>query len=134
MNPIALSRLLGWFSFGVGALEIAAPSALSRNLGLPGGAALVRGYGLREMIAGFAIMGKPWSPLGPWSRVGGDAMDLATLAMALGPHNRRRGSAAVATVLVAGITVLDVICAVSLTQGNARALQTAKRSRISQPT
>ena len=130
MNPITLARLLGWFSFSIGALEIAAPSALSRNLGLPGGAALVRGYGLREMIAGFAIMGKPWSSTGPWSRVAGDTMDLATLAMALGPDNRRRGSAAVATVLVAGITALDIICAVSLTRGNARALQTAKRSRV----
>ena len=130
MNAMNLARLLGWFSFGIGALEIAAPSALSRNLGLPGGAALVRGYGLREIIAGLAIMGKPWSATGPWSRVAGDTMDLATLAMALGPDNRRRGSAAAATVLVAGITALDVICAVSLTQGNRRALQTARRSRV----
>lgn len=134
MNAIALNRVLGWSSFAIGMLEIAAPRALSRNLGLPGGAALVRGYGLRELIAGFAIFGKPWSPLGPWSRVAGDAMDLATLAMALGPDNRRRGSAAVATVLVAGITAMDVVCAVSLSQGNARALRTAKRSRVTPTT
>ena len=133
MNAIVLARLLGWSSFALGALELAAPSAVARNLGVPGGAALVRGFGLRELIAGFTIFGKPWSPLGPWSRVAGDVMDLAALSAALGPTNRHRRSAAVATVLVAGITALDLLCAVRLTQRERHALQTAQRNRVSSP-
>ncbi len=130
MNAIVLARLLAWFSVALGLLEIAAPRSVARNLGIPGGGALVRGYGLREVISAAAIFGKPWSPLGPWSRVAGDAMDLTTLAMALGPRNRHRGAAAVATVLVAGVTALDVVCAISLTQRDAKALATARRTRF----
>ena len=130
MNAIVLARLLGWSSFALGAVEIAAPSALARNLGLPGGAALVRGFGLRELIAGFTIFGKPWSPLGPWSRVAGDAMDLVALSVALRPNNRHRRTAAVATVVVASITALDLLCAVRLSQRERHALQTAQRNRV----
>ena len=130
MNAIVVARLLGWFSLALGLLEVTAPRAIARNLGIPGGAALVRGYGLRELIAGGAIFGKPWSSFGPWSRVAGDAMDLATLAMALNPANRKRGAAAIATVLVAGVTALDVMCAISLTQKDSKALATARRSRF----
>ena len=130
MNAIMLNRLLGWFSLALGTLEVAAPSALARNLGLPGGPALVRGFGVRELVAGLAIFGQPWSPLGPWSRVAGDAMDLATLSAALRPSNTHRRSAAVATVLVAGVTALDLLCASALTRRNTRALQTARRNRI----
>ncbi len=129
MNAIDQARLLAWFSFALGALELALPSAVSRNLGLPGGAALVRGFGLREVIAGAAIMGKPGSPLGPWSRVAGDVMDLAVLASALRPRNRHRGAAAVATILVAGVTAVDLVCAIALTQRMPRALATARRTR-----
>jgi hypothetical protein len=129
MNAIVMSRMLGWISVGIGTLELLAPRSLARNLGLPGGPALVRGYGLREFIAAFTILGKPWSPTGPWSRVAGDAMDLATLAMALGPKNRNRGGAAMATVMVAGIAALDVVCAISLTQSKRRAYATAARNR-----
>ena len=42
------------------------------------------------------------------SRIAGDALDLATLSSALNPHNPKRRNAAVATALVAGITLLDI--------------------------
>ena len=129
MNAIVLARLLGWFSLGLGGLEVIAPATIARNLGVPGGSMLVRGFGLRELIAGFAIFGKPWSPLGPWSRVAGDAMDLAALAAALGPRNRNRSTAAIALVAVAGVSALDLMCAISLTRRNSNALETARRSR-----
>ncbi len=129
MNAIVLARLLGWFSLGLGTLEVIAPATLARNLGLPGGRLLVRAFGLREIMAGFTIFGKPWSPLGPWARVAGDVMDLAALSAALGPRNRHRTSAGIATVLVAGVTALDLICAISLAQRNSGALATARRTR-----
>ena len=129
MNAIVVNRLLGGYSLALGALEVAAPKALSRNLGLPGGATLVRSFGFRELFAGGMIMGKPWSPSGPWSRVAGDAMDLAALALALNPRNKRRGSAAIATLLVAGVTALDIACAVTMSTRDANAGDTARRTR-----
>lgn len=129
MNALVINRLLGWFSFALGLLEVAAPRTIARNLGVPGGGALICGFGLRELIAGAAILGKPWSPLGPWSRVAGDAMDLTTLAMALGPRNRNRGAAGAAIIMVAAVTALDLMCAISLTQRGNTALATARRSR-----
>ena len=49
MNATGQVRLPGWFSFTLSALDVASSSALSRNLGLPGSAVLVRGFGLREL-------------------------------------------------------------------------------------
>lgn len=132
MNAIVLARMLGWFSLGIGAAEVIAPATIARTLGLPGGAALVRGFGVREMVAGFTIFVRPWSPIGPWARVAGDGMDLGVLAAALGSRNRRRKSAAVATALVAGVTALDVFCAISLMRRNTGALATAQRNRYVQ--
>jgi uncharacterized membrane protein len=53
----------------------------------------------------------PASPGRVWARVGGDAIDLGVLAMALGscPGNRSRLLGAIAT--VAGVTLLDVMAA-----------------------
>ena len=51
-----------------------------------------------------------------WTRVGGDAIDLASLGAAMadsGTNKRRLGMAAAA---VAGVTVLDVICAQKLSK------------------
>lgn len=42
-------------------------------------AGLVRAYGLREIVSGVASLAMPDPALGVWTRVGGDAMDLAAL-------------------------------------------------------
>ena len=130
MNPLLLSRALGWFSLGVGAAEITVPGVLSRGLGLRGGPWLVAGFGVREVAAGLAVLAVPDSPAGPMARVLGDALNLAVLAPALAPSNRRQGAAEVAFVLVAGITVLDVFCAVSLARRRQRRAQTAERTYV----
>ena len=130
MNLLLLSRALGWFSLGLGAAEIALPGILSRGLGLPGGPWLVAGFGAREIAAGLAVLAVPNSPAGPAARVLGDALDLAVLAPALSPRNRRQGAAEIAFVLVAGITALDVFCAVSLARRGQRRAQTADRTYV----
>ena len=132
MNGIGLARMLGWFSLGLGALEIAAPQLLSDRLGLNGAGRLVRGFGFREVAAGLMVLSKPDSPLGPSARVAGDVLDLAVLAAALSSRNERRGTAGVVTALVLGVTVLDVLCASTLAVSNDRALRTAQRARIAQ--
>jgi hypothetical protein len=107
----SLARGLGWFSIGLGLAEVIAPEALARALGMKGHETLIRTYGLREIATGIGTLASedptPWI----WGRVGGDGLDLATLATALTGDNRKRDNVGIAIAAVAGVTVLDVICA-----------------------
>jgi hypothetical protein len=103
-----LSRALGWFSIGLGITELVAPGRLARTLGLDGKEGLIRAYGARELASAVPTLSID-KPVGLAARIGGDALDLATLATALGRDNPKRHNAAVATALVVGITLLDLI-------------------------
>ncbi|MGR6329458.1 hypothetical protein ACU5AX_10365 [Sphingomonas sp. XXL09] len=102
-----LSRALGWFSIGLGVTELVAPGRLARILGLEGKEGLIRAYGARELASAVPTLSVD-KPIGLGARIGGDALDLATLATALGRDNPKRHNAAIATALVLGITLLDV--------------------------
>ncbi len=113
----ALAQGLGWFSIALGAAELLAPHALARWLGAGDRAALIRAYGAREVANGIGIVARddrlaPWL----WGRVAGDALDLATLAAALHVANPRRANVGLALAAVAGVTALDVVCAVQLSR------------------
>jgi len=105
-----LARNLGWFSLGLGALEIFAPDRITRALGMEGQERLVRAYGFREVAAGILSLSIE-KKAGLWSRVAGDAIDIATLAAGLRGDNPKRGNVAMALLMVAGITLLDVATA-----------------------
>lgn len=102
-----LARALGWFSIGLGVAELVAPGRLARSLGLDGKEGLIRAYGARELASAVPTLSID-KPVGLAARIGGDALDLATLATALRGDNSRRRHAAVATALVVGITLLDI--------------------------
>jgi hypothetical protein len=110
-----LAEGLAWFSIGLGLAEVLAPQSLARFLGMDEHAGLIRLYGVREITTGVAILAQddptPWI----WARVGGDALDLATLALGLDGDNPRKGNVTLAMAAVAGVTALDVICAQQLT-------------------
>jgi hypothetical protein len=110
-SALALAQGLGWFSVGLGLVELAAPHSLARFLGMEEQAGLIRAYGLRELTTGAGILLQddpaPWL----WARVAGDALDLATLATALDARNPQRGNVGVALAAVAGVTALDALCA-----------------------
>jgi hypothetical protein len=91
------------------------PRTLGKQLGMEGNESLLRFYGAREMAAGIGILstGKPGSWL--WGRVGGDLLDLATLATRLNERNPRKGNVAISLAAVAGVTALDLFCAQTLT-------------------
>jgi hypothetical protein len=114
-NARALARGLGWVSLALGVAEVVAPRTLARSLGMRGQEELVRVYGLRELATGIGILSArrnpaPWI----WARVGGDALDIATLARRADRANPRQGNVVVALAAVAGITAVDVICAQQL--------------------
>jgi hypothetical protein len=117
MKQKKLSTFLGWFSIGLGVTELVAGRKLGNSLGLFGRGGLMRSYGVREIATGVGILLSEPKKRGPWlwGRVVGDAIDLATLFVALGKTNPNRGKAAFATANVAAVTGLDVYCAQQLT-------------------
>ena len=111
MKAEKFAQGLGWFSLGLGLYEALAPGRLSRTLGLEGREKLLRFYGLREIMAGVGIFAsEPRPAVWVWARVAGDALDLATLRLALKSDNPNRSSAMMAFAAVTCVTVLDVLC------------------------
>jgi uncharacterized membrane protein len=107
-----LANGLGWFSIGLGVAEIAAPGGMARFVGIEDdedNRAVLRSCGVREVASGVSILSQrnPTSAL--WSRVAGDVMDLFLLGTAAASPRARRGRLALATVAVAGVTLLDVL-------------------------
>lgn len=105
---------LGLFSLALGAAELLAPHSLARSIGMPRDAGLVRAFGAREIATGGAILSSsnaaPWM----WARVAGDVVDLLALSRGMGRDNPRRGNACLAFAAVAGITLVDLLCARAL--------------------
>lgn len=130
MNDISTAKFLGYFSIGLGLVELVAARRLTAILGLPIPPAVVRGFGARELAAGLGVLTYPDSPGPVWARVGGDVLDIAVLASGLGRGNPNRGVAIGATLAVLAITALDVATASALQHRGARALRTARRTRV----
>lgn len=117
LNEERLARGLGWFSIGLGLAEIVAPRRLTRLIGVRGDHSnLLRMLGAREIASGIGILAQRRPAAGAWSRVGGDAMDLALLGAALRSGKSDRGRLAAATAAVAGVTALDVLCSQQLSR------------------
>jgi uncharacterized membrane protein len=109
---------LGWFSIGLGLAELLAPALVARLCGGQGRhTGLVRLYGLREIAAGLMIFSGGRRPIqGMWSRVAGDAIDLATLAAAAASPRTNKGGVLFAATNVAAVTALDLMCAQELSR------------------
>jgi len=117
INEESLARALGWFSIGLGIAEIIAPRSLAKLVGTDNHKPLVRSYGLREIASGVGILTNPRPAPWVWSRVGGDMLDLASLAAALKSRRNERGKTVGAIAAVTGVTALDVLCAQQLSAG-----------------
>jgi len=109
----SLARGLGWFSIGLGVVQLIAPAQVARFIGMSGSEGVIRACGVREIATGVGILladdPKPWI----YGRVGGDALDLAGLGWSI-EHGRDPANAAIAAGAVAGITALDLSCAKAL--------------------
>ncbi len=116
MDTRKLARGLGWFSVGLGLMEIMGTKPLARALGMQEHEGLLRFFGLRELTAGIGLLTQeqlaPWL----WGRVAGDALDLAALGFAFAGHPAKRTSVGIATGAVAGVTALDVLAGRHLSQ------------------
>jgi hypothetical protein len=111
-SPQPLATFLGLFSMGLGLAEALAPGTMAKVTGVrtPG---LLRAYGLREMASGVGILTNDRPAFWLWSRVAGDAMDLATLGAAYAEAeggDRTKVMASAAAVI--GVAALDLVCAI----------------------
>lgn len=113
-----LARNLGWFSIGLGLVELFGAHRITRTLGLDGQETMVRAYGLREIGAGMMTLSVD-KEVGLASRIAGDGIDIVTLGSALHSDNPKRDNVAIALVMVAGVTLLDLL-AVGATTGRHR--------------
>lgn len=120
-RPVAddVTCALGWFSLALGAVELVAPHRLTRLLGMEGKEGLMRAYGAREIAAGMTTLSTE-KVAGLWSRVGGDLIDMATLAAVCRAGNPRKGNVKIAMAVVAGVMLLDLATAKLDTASHAR--------------
>ncbi len=131
MNDIEVAKLLGWFSLGLGGLELLAGGALRRQLGLALPRGTVQAFGVREIGSGALVLTQPGKAGPLWVRTAGDALDILTLTAAtLRPGNRRRGATGLALLAVLGVTALDVMTAAALQRRSGRALAVARAGRV----
>ncbi|HEY7929893.1 MAG TPA: SRPBCC family protein [Steroidobacteraceae bacterium] len=107
-DAVRLARALGWFSIGLGAAELVVPRAVGTIVGIQRPWTM-RAMGLREIAAGAAILSRPREPAFLWSRVAGDALDLALLGAAFGARDAHRGRLTAALGTVGAVTAVDVI-------------------------
>ena len=121
---------LGWFSIGLGLAQLVAPQQLAKLAGIRPSPAVIttlRSMGAREIVSGFAILANPVSARPVWSRVAGDAVDLALLSSAVGTEGGQRNRTVLATAAVAGLALADVLCAYGLSEIDERERQAAAR-------
>ena len=114
----SLATFLGWFSLGLGIVELLAPRGLSRAIGLRPSSTttrVVQGLGLREIASGAGILANPESKEWVGSRVGGDVMDLALLGLAL-VNSKRPTRTLLACAAVIGVGALDLLATEQLAE------------------
>jgi uncharacterized membrane protein len=117
-----ISRALGWFSIGLGVAQLLVPRTMSRAIGVEGNANTIRAIGAREIASGVGILSNQRRPsTWLWTRVAGDAMDLAMLGNAARTRDdtAHRRRIAFATAAVVGVTVLDVLTSMQQSQKQA---------------
>jgi hypothetical protein len=129
-----LAKGLGWFSIGLGVVELMAPRSITRALGMQGREGLVRAYGAREIASGIISL-SPDKEAGLWSRMVGDGLDALTLLSALRDDNPKRSNAAIALVAVLGVSALDFVGAqgAAARHGKARGQRRLYRDRSGFP-
>jgi uncharacterized membrane protein len=112
-----LTKGLGWFSVGLGLAEIVAPRSVANAAGVREdlkNRSLLRLYGLRELAAGIGILTQDRPAGWMWARVGGDVLDLSSLASALTDERTDKKRVAFSIASVVGVTAADLYCAQQL--------------------
>ncbi|MFG1894910.1 SRPBCC family protein [Micromonospora zamorensis] len=107
-------------SLGLGVAQLAAPDTVRRISGVddsPTSRTVVPLVGARELVHAAGLLTSRRKSIWAWTRVLGDAMDLASLGVAIARRGgRRRRRLVGVTGAVVGITVVDLLTAVQATR------------------
>jgi hypothetical protein len=118
-----LARGLGVFSLALGSAQLAAPGAVARLAGVQGDGPAVRTVtslvGTRELAQGAGILSGRGTAGWVWSRVAGDVVDIATLAVGASRKGAAPMRLGLGLAALAGVTVADVVTARGLSRGAA---------------
>ena len=117
-----MATALGWFSIALGTAELLAPKALAHWLGMRHGAPILKVYGARGVATGVGILALPSKSPGIWSRLAGDALDIATLVSIAIENPAKKRNVGIACAAVLGVTAADIACA-ALLRGQPARLQ-----------
>jgi uncharacterized membrane protein len=116
----SLADFLGFFSIGLGLSQALMPGLLARVVGIDHAdernRTVMRLMGMREISHGLALLSNQQPEKAAWSRVAGDALDLALLGGVLANPENNRGRTLFATANVLAVTALDVMCAKQLSK------------------
>jgi len=96
---------------------------------MPGSEPLLQTYGAREVGTGIGILASNDPTAWLWGRVGGDLLDVATLASGLHDGNAEKSNVGLALAAVLGVTVLDAACARALSARNSE-LQSSRNAAL----
>ncbi|MEH1100889.1 SRPBCC family protein [Micromonospora sp. CPCC 205561] len=111
-----LPRVLGVVSLALGAGGLLAPRTVARLSGVddsPVACTVIRAVGARELGHAAGLLGGRRPAGWTWTRVAGDAVDLAVLGRALADRRgERRRRVAVTTAVIGGIAAVDLFAAV----------------------
>lgn len=104
------AKALGWFSIGLGLVELFGARHVTRALGVEGREGMVRAFGVREIAAGMTVLSTE-QRTGLVSRIAGDVVDLVALAAAYRDDNPQKRNVGMAIAAVLGVTMLDIATA-----------------------
>ena len=113
------ARFLGYFSIALGVAQLTMSGPLATLVGLRDtrrSRAAMKAVGLREIASGIGLLARDDSAGFVWSRVAGDAVDLALLGTAIGAQPASRARLLATTTAVAGVAALDVLSAARLSR------------------
>jgi uncharacterized membrane protein len=115
-----LARGLAVFSLALGSAQLAAPGAVARLAGVGEDGPAVRTvtslYGVRELAQGAGILSGRGAAGWVWSRVAGDVLDIATLAVGASRKGAAPTRVGLGLAALAGVTVADVVAARGLSR------------------
>ena len=111
-----LAHGLGWFSIGLGLVEIVAPGRTARWIGVPKSRSLLRFFGMREIATGMILLLHHKPGEAAWLRVAGDAADLSFLGAAHLSRSTDKYRLGIATATVGAVSALDVTSALVLSR------------------
>jgi hypothetical protein len=116
LNRVA--RGLGWFSIALGIVEVLAPRKVAETAEIEIEPRMLTAYGARELAAGVGLLyansPAPWL----WGRVGGDALDLATLVLGRQLSASVKGRWPLALTAIIGVTAIDALSAIFATKNS----------------